>query len=52
MTDTKRIVAGLLFWTGVISAAHFRLNVDWSSVANAFLPEALRKLNVAYVPVT
>jgi hypothetical protein len=52
MTDTKRVVSVLLLWTGIITAAHLRLNFDWSSAVNAFLPEGQRKLNVAYIPVT
>jgi hypothetical protein len=52
MTDTKRVVIGLLLWTATISAAHLRLNFDWSSVLNELLPEAQRKLHVAYIPVT
>ena len=35
-----------------LTAAHFALNVDWSSVVNDRLPLAKRKLNVAYIPVT
>ena len=52
MTDIKRITAGLLLWTGFISAVHLRLNFDWSAVHNDRLPEGKRKLNVAYIPVT
>ncbi len=52
MTDTKRIVIGLLLWTGVVSALHLRLNFDWSAVVNDRLPEDKRKFNVAYIPVT
>jgi len=52
MTDIKRILTGLLVWTGTISALHLRLNFDWSPVINDRLPEDKRKLNVAYIPVT
>ena len=52
MTDSKRIVIGLLMWTGVVSALHLRLNFDWSAAINDRLPEDKRKFNVAYIPVT
>jgi hypothetical protein len=52
MTDTTSIATGLLLWTGLVSALHMRLNLDWSSVLNDRLPEDRRKLNVAYIPVT
>jgi hypothetical protein len=52
MTDIKRITAGLVLWTGFISAVHLRLNFDWSAVINDRLPADKRKLNVAYIPVT
>lgn len=52
MTEGKRIVIGVLMWTGVISALHLRLNTDWSVVWNDHLPEEQRKLNVAFIPVT
>ena len=48
----KGIVLGALLWTGVVTALHFRLNVDWTTLANDYLSESLRKLNVAYIPVT
>ena len=52
MTDLKRMTAGLLIWTGFISALHLRLNFDWSALVNNWLPEDKQKLNVAYIPVT
>ena len=52
MTDTRRIFLGLLTWTGLISVLHLRLNVDWTTALNDYLPEEKRKLNVAYIPVT
>jgi hypothetical protein len=52
MTNIKRITAGLLLWTGFISAVHLRLNFDWSPVMNDRLPVDKRKLSVAYIPVT
>ncbi len=52
MTDTKRIVIGLLVWTTAVSALHMRLNFDWSALVNDRLPEEKRKFNVAFIPVT
>jgi NitT/TauT family transport system substrate-binding protein len=52
MTSSKTIILGLLVWTGGISALHFRLNMDWAELVNDRLPEAKRKLNVAFIPVT
>jgi hypothetical protein len=52
MQDRKRIVAGLLVWAGAITALHLGLNVNWPEVLNDRLPEAERKLDVAYIPVT
>ena len=49
---SSKILLGVLLWTGALSALHFRLNVDWSSVANDWIEESQRKLNVAYIPVT
>jgi len=48
----RKILAGLLAWTGVVTAAHLTLNFDWSAAWNDRLPAAKRKLNVAYIPVT
>lgn len=47
-----RIFALVAGWLTLITALHARLNVDWPSVLNGFLPEDERKLNVAYIPVT
>lgn len=52
MSDSKRILLGLLLWTGVVSALHLTLNFDWSVVVNDRLPENKRKFNVAFIPVT
>ncbi|MGH9784491.1 MAG: ABC transporter substrate-binding protein [Terriglobia bacterium] len=52
MRISRRILLGAVLWTGAISALHFRLNVDWSALVNDYLSENLRKLNVAYIPVT
>ena len=48
----KRIAVVLLAWTGVVTALHMALNVDWSEVLNDRLPPEQRKLHVAYIPVT
>src|SRR5260221_2423731 len=52
MSDSKRIIFGLLLWTTVVSAMHLSLNFDWSVVVNDRLPENQRKFNVAFIPVT
>ena len=48
----RRIALGIAAWVLVITTAHFSLNVNWTVLMNDRLPEAARKLNVAYVPVT
>jgi hypothetical protein len=48
----KRILSAVAAWLVVISALHMTLNVNWSVLLNDRLPEAQRKLNVAYIPVT
>jgi NitT/TauT family transport system substrate-binding protein len=52
MQDVKRIIMVVLAWVAVITGLHAWLNVEWSSIFNDYLPEAQRKLNVAYIPVT
>ena len=52
MTDTRKIGLGLIGWMSLVSGLHLYLNVDWSALVNDRLPEAQRKLNVAYIPVT
>jgi len=52
VTGARRIVLAVAVWTVALTAAHFAMNVDWSSFLNARLPLAKRKLNVAYIPVT
>jgi NitT/TauT family transport system substrate-binding protein len=47
-----RILLGVVVWMVAVTAAHFALNVNWSSFLNERLPLAKRKLNVAYIPVT
>ena len=48
----RRILIGVIVWMAAVTAAHFALNVNWSSFMNERLPLAKRKLNVAYIPVT
>jgi hypothetical protein len=53
MKLTRRTLAKLVGgWASAVTGAHLSLNVDWPRVMNDFLPEAKRKLNVAYIPVT
>ena len=52
MRPGRKILAGVVLWTGVVTAAHLTLNFDWSAAFNDRLPLAKRKLNVAYIPVT
>ena len=48
----RNIVAAIGAWILAITAAHLALNVNWQVLMNDQLPEAQRKLNVAYIPVT
>jgi len=48
----RRIGFGIAGWVVAVTAAHFALNVNWPVLMNDRLPEAARKLNVAYIPVT
>jgi hypothetical protein len=48
----RKIILGIGTWIVAITAAHFALNVNWQVLMNDRLPEADRKLNVAYIPVT
>ena len=52
MTAARRALIGVVIWTIALTAAHFALNVNWSSIVNDRLPPEKRKLNVAYIPVT
>ena len=52
MPRSRKIFLIVVLWTAALTAAHFALNVDWSSVWNDRLPLEKRKLNVAYIPVT
>ena len=48
----KRIAIAVSAWLAAITTAHVALNVDWNVLVNDRLPEAQRKLNVAFIPVT
>lgn len=48
----KKLTLAITAWILVITAAHFALNVNWQVLMNDRLPEADRKLNVGYIPVT
>lgn len=48
----RKLILAIGAWIVVITAAHFVLNVNWQVLMNERLPEASRKLNVAYIPVT
>jgi hypothetical protein len=52
MPGARRLVAFLLGWAALATAAHLWLNVDWDTVRNDRLPAHERKFNVAYIPVT
>ncbi|MDY7225840.1 hypothetical protein [Hyalangium rubrum] len=49
---TKLSLAAVAGWMLAITALHLGLNFDWAAYRNEQLPEAERKLNVAYIPVT
>jgi hypothetical protein len=48
----RKTMFSLAAWLVAITAAHLALNVNWGVLMNDRLPEAQRKLNVAYIPVT
>ena len=48
----RKILIAIAAWLSAITAAHLALNVNWQVLMNDRLPEAKRKLNVAYIPVT
>ena len=52
MSNTTKTVLSVLSWVLAITGLHLWLNIDWSSVLNDRLPEAQRRLNIAYIPVT
>ncbi len=52
MSDSKKIVLGVGIWLIGLTGLHWSLNMNWSVILNDRLPEAIRRLNVAYIPVT
>jgi hypothetical protein len=48
----RKLTLAITAWILGITAAHFALNVNWQVLMNDRLPEADRKLNVGYIPVT
>lgn len=48
----KKLLAILAVWVAAVTGLHLWLNFDWESFLNDWRPEAERKLNVAYIPVT
>lgn len=52
MTDNKTVFSIVAGWAVIITGLHLWLNFDWDSFLNDFRPEAERRLNVAYIPVT
>jgi hypothetical protein len=48
----RKLIVAIGAWIVAITAAHSMLNVNWQVLMNDRLPEADRKLNVAYIPVT
>jgi hypothetical protein len=48
----RRLILAVSAWLAAITAAHMVLNVNWTVMLNDRLPEARRKLNVGYIPVT
>jgi hypothetical protein len=52
MNEMRRVILKGIGWTGLITGAHFFLNVDRSELLNDRLPKDKRKLYLAYIPVT
>jgi hypothetical protein len=52
MANQKTILRIVLAWIVTVTGLHLWLNFDWASFLNDFRPEAERRLNVAYIPVT
>ena len=48
----RKLTLAITAWIIAITVAHFVLNVNWQVLMNDRQPEATRKLNVAYIPVT
>ena len=52
MSDSRKIFLGVAVWVVGLTGLHLGLNMNWSVILNDRLPEAVRRLNVAYIPVT
>jgi len=52
MSVKNRVLLASFGWLALISVLHARLNVNWASIVNDYLPEEKRRFNVAYIPVT
>lgn len=52
MKDSRKVLLGIVIWVAAISGLHFKLNFNWKVLLNDRLPEAERRLNVGYIPVT
>lgn len=52
MSVSRRLVLGVAIWMAGITALHMGLNMNWSIILNDRMPPALRRLYVAYIPVT
>jgi hypothetical protein len=48
----RKIIVGLSLWIAGISGLHLTYNFNWADIINGRLPENLRKLYVAFIPVT
>jgi NitT/TauT family transport system substrate-binding protein len=48
----NRILLLTLAWVALVSGLHACLNVNWPALANEYVPEAKRKPNIAFIPVT
>lgn len=52
MKRHTRVLLGLFLGVATLTGFHLALNVDWDAMLNDTRPESVRKLTVAYVPVT
>ncbi|MGC2659881.1 MAG: ABC transporter substrate-binding protein [Bryobacteraceae bacterium] len=52
MQTKNKVLFIVLGWVLLISALHAYMNVNWAAVLNDYRPPALRKITVAYIPVT
>jgi len=52
LSDSKKITLGVFAWMVLVTGLHLGLNMNWSVMLNDRLPAAMRRLYVAYIPVT